>query len=150
MLPHYGPPGTDSLEWGTLLIWNWNISKSPKCTVIFVSHLHVLTKFGHHQKVHMFKKEQLKYSISLLQVLTASADQRVVFCKFLHCVLLFPTFQSRCWRTHLWLMHLCSRLTTVNTNSLQKPKIRSQFEFPFKYLKSLMMMMMMTKLGQNC
>jgi hypothetical protein len=52
----------------------------------FVSHLQVLTKFGHHQKVHIFKAEQLKFSISLLQVLTASADQKVVFCKFLHRV----------------------------------------------------------------
>jgi hypothetical protein len=137
ILPHDGPTGTDSLEFGTLLILNWNISKSPKCTVIFVSHLHVLTKFGHHQKVHIFKREQLKFSISLLQVLTASVDQRLVFFKFLHHVV-FKYSQS--FRVDAEeLMHSLRRQKTVNTNSLQKPKMRSQFEFPFKYLKSLMM-----------
>jgi len=36
-------------------------------------------------------------------------------------------------------MHLLSRLKTMNSNSLQKPKISSQFEFAFHCLKTLMM-----------
>jgi len=52
---------------------------------------------------------------------------------------MFPAFQSRCWRTHLQFMHLLSRLKPMNINSLQKPKIKSQFEFTFQYLKPLMM-----------
>jgi len=125
---------------------HWD-SKSPKCTVVFVSHLHVLTKFGHHQKVHIFKREQLKFSIPLLQVLTASVDQRVVFLSLciVYC-LNIRNISGQMLQNPLQLMCLLSRLKTVNTNSLQKPKIRSQFEFTFKYLKSLMM----TELGQNC
>ena len=52
----------------------------------FVSLLHVLAKFDHHQEVHIFKREQLKVSTSLVKVLTASVDQMTVFFMFLRHV----------------------------------------------------------------